>query len=83
MNLKHVLSDIQTDRQLGWRRSLMRFVDNDHPNGTSLPGAGAVHHIITGLMHARQGGTIEFKDPARQMPIPIQRPPYRDHFAKR
>ena len=39
---------------------------------------------ITELMHARQGGTIKSaKVHLTKCQHPIQRPPYRDHFAKR
>jgi hypothetical protein len=49
VNLKNVLGDIQTDRgNLHVDSSLMC---KQSPYGDSSPGAGAVHHIITG--HSR------------------------------
>jgi hypothetical protein len=30
---------------------IAKNADNNHPNGTSLPGAGAVHHIISDILH--------------------------------
>jgi hypothetical protein len=28
---------------------------NDHPKGASLPGAGAVHHIMSDISHCKKG----------------------------
>ena len=41
-----------------WTAPLMRFVSNEPPYGTSMPGAGAVHHIIGGREKGERIGDI-------------------------
>ena len=55
MNLKHVLGDIQPDRanlHLDGSPHVIRLQRSLY--GTSMPGAGAVHHIKSRLMRCNQ-----------------------------
>ncbi len=70
VDLKHVLGDIQTDRgnlHLDGSPHVIRL--RRPPYGTSMPGAGAVHHINFGLMH-RSKQPLLFSGNPRCRPFP-------------